>query len=147
MIDKYYTPEISEFHVGFEYELSSNIFPHMPVRLTWTSQNFIGYEDVSTIESFIEEKFVRVRMLNEDDILDLGWEKGEQSQFPRENQIVYRIKDEKAEETCWFTLVFIQETGLIKVEKRTTGMLDDEWGETLIRNKSELKVFMRQIGL
>jgi len=42
MVEKYYTPEIEEFHVGFECELKNS---SDPVKFEWEPFKIIGVDD------------------------------------------------------------------------------------------------------
>jgi len=69
--NKYYTPEIEEFHVGFEYEQAST----MPSYLHW---DFIVWGDDINDEfefliSGIRDEHVRVKYLTKEDIEWLNW--------------------------------------------------------------------------
>ena len=62
MENKYYVPDISEFHVGFEYELrQADIWNKDKVR-----QN--------DCFSDLQGEGIRIKYLDRDDIVQLGWE-------------------------------------------------------------------------
>ena len=68
MDNKYYIPSIEEFHVGFEYEILTN----------YTKENekweFVNNPfTIERLEIFIENKHVRVKYLDKDDIESLGF--------------------------------------------------------------------------
>lgn len=72
MENKYYTPTIEEFYVGFEFEYLKNN--------KWkTSNNFVeeltewDIEATSTVEYKIEDNEVRVKYLDRQDIESLNW--------------------------------------------------------------------------
>ena len=81
MIDKYYTPETKEFHVGFKYEtkvigLNGKEESFLPVK--WTeSCNMFGlfnvYFDGSKHIITVPDS-IRVKHLDREDIESLGWE-------------------------------------------------------------------------
>jgi len=75
MINKYYTPDITEFKVGFKYEYYSDYAK------IWKSYilKLDDYKSTQMSESwFIEEvlelKNIRVKHLDKEDIESLGWE-------------------------------------------------------------------------
>jgi hypothetical protein len=73
MSDKrYYTPKIEEFHVGFEYESATLKRSDPWLMKTATTQ------DIVEIEALLElyPEGVRVKYLDEEDIVSLGWEVG-----------------------------------------------------------------------
>lgn len=61
MDNKYYTPSISEFHVGFEYEVL--------IRNIWVKQKMTVFKNFNP--DFI--KFYRVKFLDKGDIESLGF--------------------------------------------------------------------------
>jgi len=76
---KYYTPEISEFHIGFEYEwstemISSTLRTKPPTE--WIKKVFIneeGFDLTFMKELHIKHKLIRVPYLSISDIKELGW--------------------------------------------------------------------------
>lgn len=73
MKNKYYTPEISEFHVGFEYESKTIIY--MPTEQVehWTS---LLIKDPNTywLTESLKDGDIRVKYLDKEDIESMGWE-------------------------------------------------------------------------
>lgn len=135
MNEKYYTPKIEEFHVGFEYEMKyfsdsywqkkvigTNIF-----EVNWSGQDQEEYH----MESLIESNKVRVKCLDRQDIEELGW--------------VF-IHDGGAFEEFFldgwnlsFFLKHIEITNYTKYESASF--------IGVIRNKSELKKVMEMVGI
>ena len=70
MENKYYKPDIEEFHVGFEYEVE-DLHDNLIDRC-WRRQVFEG-ED-ATIREWLETNDVRVKYLDKEDIESLGFE-------------------------------------------------------------------------
>lgn len=71
--ERYYTPTIDEFYVGFEYQIED--LNDDAVSHTWRDQVFDGEE---TRTYFVEElgrKEMRVKYLDKDDIQSLGFDK------------------------------------------------------------------------
>lgn len=142
MENKYYTPTIEEFHVGFEYEeqnvqgdFKSNFFP--------TSLE----EDFATppILWGIECKAIRVKYLDQEDIESLGWKYDvNMSERDWDSFYIEPGLDEKKR--------FIQysmnnyRNGKIYLEK-TIDCGGHEIGEMTIRNKSELRKLMQQLKI
>lgn len=79
MKNKYYTPKIEEFYIGFEYERynGSGFYQCKNIdekeNSNWLECKF--YRDYKTLEDLLELKNVRVKYLDEDDILSLGFRK------------------------------------------------------------------------
>ena len=66
MENKYYQPEIDEFHVGFEFEFLNSI--------EWEKHNFMCLSEFTFDDMPELAKESRVKYLDEIDILDLGFE-------------------------------------------------------------------------
>jgi len=62
--DKYYTPEIEEFHVGFDYEIKNALWDKV------ISTKDIFYDG---IEYHLKDNKIRVKYLDQEDIKSLGW--------------------------------------------------------------------------
>lgn len=83
MSNKYYTPTIDEFHVGFEFELKNSSdepfeLEHAVVKNSYRVVTGGIYENdydhlLSNIEYDIKEGFVRVKYLDKEDIESLGF--------------------------------------------------------------------------
>lgn len=73
---KYYTPEIEEFHVEFEFEQNYDLVLTIEERVqqesTWYPKIF-EVKDFEFIEHLIKTEFVRVKHLDKEDIESLGW--------------------------------------------------------------------------
>lgn len=68
--EKYYTPDISEFHVGFEYE---QITTNYPDKNNW-QKAVVRTERDSPYQLWITNGTVRVKHLDQEDIESLGFE-------------------------------------------------------------------------
>lgn len=76
MENKYYVPEISEFHVGFEYEtrylaLNMKDWCFRPIKGDWQELNMVYDDYEHEMEDF--NKLYRVKYLDASDIESLGW--------------------------------------------------------------------------
>lgn len=104
MESKYYTPDISEFHVGFEYEVFDSKYEYKVEKLSETKlkvlsdpitttgwfkeayeiDSFLYVEDSSDIKSnipsYIENDKVRVKYLDREDIESLGFKEDQEYQ-------------------------------------------------------------------
>ena len=82
----YYTPEIEEFHVEFEYEVIEGFddlkdVVNNPEDHIWIKRSFPCLyafdgnwgEWVFILEDFIYKKYIRVKHLDRQDIYDLSW--------------------------------------------------------------------------
>lgn len=78
--DKYYTPSIEEFFVGFEYEYRNTSWGYLEnTKGRWITEGFIagnlqdGESEVDEIEALIKEGDVRIKYLDKADIESLDW--------------------------------------------------------------------------
>ena len=148
--DKYYIPTIEEFHVNFEYEFhgmttrlmigdftSDKPFKEVPntEKEIWHKETikkdyFNTYpRSLQDIEDLIESKQIRVKYLNEKDILSLG--------FVSYDEYVYTSDD--ASITLFINT---SENNVITISS---------WGEAVfygyLKNKSELIRLLKQLDL
>ncbi|TXG79215.1 MAG: hypothetical protein E6R13_10255 [Spirochaetes bacterium] len=65
MTEKYYTPDITEFHVGFEYEELE--------QGEWRKTTSDGSDIYHIGKYYIKENKIRVKYLDQSDIESLGW--------------------------------------------------------------------------
>lgn len=127
---KYYTPEIEEFHVGFEYELfnGDNWQKRTVGRGVWDLKG--------QIKKFLDKEHIRVKHLDRDDIDSLGWTSigdnvWEKWSNPKYAQWKLKMYNDKVSITFFHP--------------------DDSKGELhffgTIKNKSELKRILKMIGI
>ena len=117
--NKYYTPDISEFRIGFEYEaqdLGSSLYG-----IIWRKEKYQG-EELRTDE--LERKELRVKQLDTEDIESLGFEKDEYSRYVKGD---YKITLYPLKRMCIFKGLQAIFMGFIK-------------------NKSELQVLLKQLS-
>lgn len=129
MKDKYYTPTIEEFHVGFEFEYRNS------TDKTWYKQIFnrgIGFALNPTVED------CRVKYLDKEDIESLGFK-----QTDKVNSSVYN----KENVTIWLgDSTKGMFTAIKKVDRiRVVGITELFCGD--IKNKSELKRLLKQLNI
>lgn len=74
---KYYTPNLADFRVGFKYEKADVIlFGERKDAKEWTKNVFSTETDsltLQTIETLLNNGFIRVKCLDESDIIEAGW--------------------------------------------------------------------------
>jgi len=131
MDNKYYTPEIEEFHVGFEYEIFED-FDTLPERV-WHKQVYgkngtdpEQMDYVTPIQSMMS-KF-RVKFLDQEDIENCGWE-----------PVKYNTVD------CWVlnnNYLFWFGLTVVIINKPESQVF-----RGTIKNKSELKKLMQQLNI
>jgi len=125
----YYTPEIEEFHVGFEYQLLED-----------DTNNWEDYtiEDKHDLFDALNET-TRVKLLDKDDALSLGWKP---DQFTKED-FALNFEDEE-----WYMNIFPASSipgSICLVEIGRDGYDTGYFGE--VKNKSELKFIMKRLGM
>jgi len=121
-LNKYYTPDISEFHIGFEYEFQNTS------RYAW-KPNVIDESNITPVIKDIQrgntDYNYRVKYLDVADIESLGFKQYyEQYQFIKGNAIIV-LKSDKS---------ILIESGMNKF-----------YGK--IKNKSELKKLLIQLNI
>lgn len=135
--DKYYTPSIEEFHVGFEYERleSHRVYyqDNAPIKQSWNKKKWSSKETrIGNLECMITAKEIRVKYLDKEDIESLGFE------YIRKDieRIVFHYKSYK--------LVLFKNNNHILIS-------DDPYSAFLfkgiIKNKSELKKLLEQLNI
>jgi hypothetical protein len=141
---KYYTPEIKEFHVGFEYEYNNNhVWMHEPTKGEWKKEEYIngvgrdGESDYQEIMNMLDNDEVRVKHLNKEDIASLGW--GDYVE-PREYNHSWSIGSFII--YVWFNA--LSEDG---VTVRIYDSFPHHVFQGNIKNKSELKKLMGQLNI
>lgn len=175
--EKYYTPALWEFHVGFEYEVKNFYRGSAKTKDNWEKAVFgmIGkehcYNDY-TFYHFISKResnglridkhhdmpdkdmelnpdaHIRVKYLDKEDIKSLGWTITKEFTNEFEAQLMSNHKDVHE---FWYELGYDNDNTLIIEEWRTIfkGGLSD--GKTLfhgtIKNKSELGRLLNQLNI
>ena len=126
MENKYYTPSIEEFHVGFLFETYVDRFDE------W-KQNSVHniYDFQSVFNGSFNPRFIRVKYLNEQDIESLGF-----------------IEDTYNGVRC-FTKnncqIFFFGDNVISIDL-FAGNFRNQYFRGLVKNKSELKIILNQIS-
>ena len=123
-MSKYYTPELEEFHVGFEYEHEDD-----PRIGTWKKEIV---DENTNLKWFKEDCDVehRVKCLDKEDIESLGFEYGEYSKA-RSGGETFELHNRYSD--VWT----IHAIGSDYREQIFKGV---------IKNKSELKRILKQVG-
>lgn len=142
--NKYYTPEISEFHVGFEHEVNHKVRDGSGDR-EWCSELYKGSsEQTRYIKYLLEEEpeNIRVKYLDKEDIESFGFtiksDYGAGTTFHLNNS--YSLQTHKHAGISYNEHeVRIFKSGIIGKPCRIfTGD---------IKNKSELKKLLQQLGI
>jgi hypothetical protein len=128
--NKYYTPELTEFHYGFDYELKDD-------NGDWLWSNVI--QDTKLLSKCIADKRCRVKHLDKEDIESVGFK----TCFKDETETVFDINNFE------YLLHLIGDHIIIKyviyddgTRKETETKFDGK-----IKNRSELKKILNQIEI
>jgi hypothetical protein len=167
-MSKYYTPEIEEFYVGFEYEFHSMTTGGLeivdfsknpivsktiskPTYKIWSKE--IIYRDdcalynrsFKSLEGLIKSKQIRVKYLDREDIESLGWKFDKtsnegQRKFFKDNMCLYYRPE--THELGIFTIDPSKSDYMMK------HVMDNKQVHiVIIKNKSELKKLMKQLNI
>lgn len=128
MENKYYTPSIEEFHVGFEYEYLEHFGKDFG---KWNKYKVEHNSSLFHLSNLLASCSIRVKYLDKEDIESLGFEFGEYSKG--------RFKNETIELFNKFSTVWVIHA--IGSDYR------DKLFEGNIKNLSELKVLLKQLGI
>jgi hypothetical protein len=144
MENKYYTPEIEEFHVGFEYEMLQ--------KSEWIKDTYLCNSKLGVTFDDMPElaKLSRVKYLDREDIESLGFEKdlGERYRRKVDDNLIYNIIEivpyytmRQDERENLVRIYFIKQINDFEQLARSEIFRGD------IKNKSELKKVLKMIGL
>jgi len=160
---RYYVPEIGEFHPGFEFEYRPRIYlgvmAHMTLPITyekeWKKAEFrkrledpdfpgeLHFDDpaemyIGDVVRAVENDAIRVKYLDEADILNLG---GFPAGAPFEGSYAVDLNDDDF-------LISMYERNIVKISKTGKNWkIRDKVFEGVIKNKSELKRVLKQVGV
>jgi len=133
--DKYYTPTIKEFCVGFEYEYVAHSMMYLEDAV-WDGKG-------EGLDFLFKHNTVQVKYLDREDIESLGFTKNTKRSndryqyfFASDDDIAYSLDYSFGEEDYWLDAgpqIIIQVGGVQRLNAR-------------IKNKSELKKVLEQIG-
>lgn len=122
---KYYTPELEEFHIGFQFEYNSEIFED------WKKCDNADLEDcyhaIQDISQNLETKY-RVKILDKEDIESLGFEEVESGIYMKDKtKFVKYVLDTRSSRfsirnsiynECWFYGTIKNKSELIRILKQ-----------------------------
>jgi hypothetical protein len=128
MENKYYVPEISEFHIGFEYEITTGY--------EWVKKTF-SHKDFNTflyqhLDNAVKQAYIRVKYLDKSDIEELGW-----TDYEPPFEYNHKWKLGEWELNAWFN----GEMPSVRIQEYPI------FFQGIIKNKSELKKLMKQLGI
>ena len=124
--EKYYTPSIEEFFVGFEYEEEDDLEDNVWIKRTLD----FNYDWLEIHKDFADNK--RVKYLDSSDIEELGFVKTKYCSVPCYEKDCWRI--------FWFEGNMISIEKFYKEEK-------EQYFRGRIKNKSELKKVLNMLNI
>lgn len=127
---KYYTPTIDEFGYGFNYEILINE--------RWLKEFATVETNFMQLYEQIKSKIIRVKCLDEQDILELGWKK---------ELIDKYVINDKYTLLPYYDYNFSEREDLVRIFKVTPQRPYDEIFRGNIKNKSELKKIMQMLNI
>lgn len=142
---KYYTPSIEEFHVGFEYE-SFVDDPDVITAPSWIKVaidhwvvDYLAY----SWRKEIEDQRIRVKHLDQEDIESLGWAHDKElTGHPK--RFIIQMNDG----TLWVLMLSVGGWCMIESYRNVSPYTEPKgMFRGHIKNKSELKKLMQQIGI
>ena len=148
--NKYYTPEIEEFHVGFEYEWKG--------RVDW-KKTAVDDDDGDIQNPFdnfnygIQTQTIRVKHLDRSDIESLGWEynhKMAREEHNYEPIDCWEISIDTTEnKEKYYTLFIYKEKLYVEHHEyqNSVGRTEEGLFKGTIKNKSELKRLLKQLEI
>lgn len=123
-MEKYYTPTIEEFYVGFEYE--SKVTHFRTGKVTWY-RCAVENDFASCIyQNLIDNSQIRVKYLDQEDIESLGFKKSSICDFGDADLWLIEMQSQEEPIVIYFF-------GRVKFEG-------------VVKNKSELKRLLVQLG-
>jgi hypothetical protein len=159
MDDKYYTPTIEEFHVGFEYE-------YLNIKSVWVKSNDFSneydYEDspLYGVIKGIEDTEVRVKYLDKEDIEGFSKTNFPEITFKYDNNAepipgrkdtfalpkAYFLDDQLYSGQLWI-LYHWENDNVVWIEYIKDCAGEGYLFKGVIKNKSELKRILKMIGV
>ncbi len=135
MENKYYTPTIEEFHIGFECEVLGIIGAKEDQRL-FSQPTIISQKELPILH-LIE---IRVKYLDKSDIESLGWDHdlGSPGRYEYKDYVLYNFNNSNI-----FTIKI--KRSFIKYTENFVSF--DILFEGTIKNKSQLKFIMTCLGI
>lgn len=147
-MNKYYTPELEEFHVGFEYEALVDYYKQEFEKFT--------IDDTDSLRSICstwdrgEVEYWRVKYLDREDIESLGWDHDyntepipNREELPVSEGYLFDKQNETGE--LWILYHFSDNIVWIEYIKDCGGQ--GYLFKGTIKNKSELKKLLKQLGI
>lgn len=147
-MDKYYTPSIEEFHVGFEFEV--NYTGEGWLKEIFCNGTGKNIDSIGKLKSFLGkttfEDAYRVKYLDKKDIESLGFEFIEKNGDLLFKSIkTYRGLSTGDDSKIWIS--YYPKNQWTLIYKRSNRGEEDDLFYGVIKNKSELKKILKQLNV
>jgi len=150
MENKYYTPEIEEFHQGFEYERWINsAYTHekyIKETFEFIDNDYTWNDDITNMLacSYSGGDSIRVKHLDKEDIESLGFDNIDVRYF----KLITPDKLRSIERTeIWISKLGDLHYKIIRFDHYKNSGSERVLFSGIIKNKSELKVLLKQLGI
>jgi len=159
MENKYYTPEIKEFHAGFEFEVLNNKdFYYVEGPYGWIKcfMEFGILGDIVNVYKLLLDKQIRVKRLDKEDVEECGWKHdpnndGEEipSLFEKHGDSLGFSIDQQMtpKDTCYLLYLFPDNFVIVDSIYKCGSGREEMLFRGYIKNKCELKRLMQQLNI
>ena len=140
-MSKYYTPEIEEFHVGFEYEIleMGSKTKYHPATLNDCDDLTGDYDGLTLLYEIASKRhLVRVKHLDREDIESLGFKRD----LMRGNNVFSKSHPKNKSIITTLRTYFEMDKGRVTLSSNARMFIDVD-----LKNKSELKRLLKQLGI
>ena len=147
MENKYYTPTIEEFHVGFEcevYGFNPNNRLNNNIEKKWEKITF-SIEDINLLKDKYLDSF-RVKYLDREDIESLGFEY-------QDGKMIKGYSDNfiyKPNNNLQYNLTYVYAKNILRIHVEDLVYFEESYNylyQGKIKNKSELKRILKQLNI
>lgn len=139
--NKYYTPDKSEYHIGFEYQSLTD--PRQPEKdIAWSDEELRTEVDMMNVFKYmIEDDFMehRCKFLDKEDISEIGFE----ASFDEPDEWFHKFKGDNDTQLYFDDKETNLELGIGISIYHETQMVFSGY----IKNKSELKFILTLLGI
>lgn len=145
---KYYTPTIEEFHVGFEYQ---EMMANAHGKEVWHLKSISKLLDIESLSSMIYAKWIRVKHLDREDIESLGWinhnDRGMQENYGDRFGVISDRGKKSYILNIWYTKQEFNYGVRVHISFKNQPYVAEDIFHGYLKNKSELKKIMKQLGI
>lgn len=155
--NRFYTPDISEFHIEFCYqelcqkEWNKLIKPPKDLGEEWKNFEFGTYTSLSKITNLIKQGRIRVKYLDSEDMLSLGFTQDENHKCPftgKSGNKFYRTGESVGFNNGMYFTIILSGRGMIQLEYQYYSSYSNPSGklQMLVKNKLELSKLLNQFS-